>query len=42
MRHGTTCKDHKDGGLKNVDISYKTVSLQYSYNRRLHDDFFHD
>ena len=27
IRHETTCKDYKDGGLKNVDISYKIVSL---------------
>ena len=23
IRHETTCKDYKDGGLKNVNISYK-------------------
>ena len=25
IRHETTCKDYKDGGLKNVDVSYKIV-----------------
>ena len=30
IKHETTCKDYKDGGLENVDISCKIVSLQYS------------
>ena len=30
IKHETTCKDHKDYGLKNVDISCKIVSLQCS------------
>ena len=30
IRHATIYKDYKDGGLKNVDISYKIVSLQCS------------
>ena len=28
IRHETTCKEYKDGGLKNVDILYKIVRLQ--------------
>ena len=28
IKHETTCKDYNDGGLKNVDISCKIVSLQ--------------
>ena len=30
IKHETNCKDHKDYGLKNVDISFKIVSLQCS------------
>ena len=37
IRHETTCKDDRDGGLKNVDISYKIVSLQCSWIRRLYN-----
>ena len=42
IRHETTCKDYKDSGLKNVDISYKIVSLQCSWIRRLYDNNFHE
>lgn len=42
MRHGTTYKYHKDGGLKNVDISYKIVSLKWSWIGRLYEDYFHE
>ena len=42
IRHETTCKDCKDGGLKNVDISCKIVSLQCSSIRRLYDNYFHE
>ena len=37
IKHETPCKDYKDDGLKNVDISYKIVSLQSSWIRRLYD-----
>ena len=40
IRHEITCRDYKDSGLKNVDISYKVVSLQCSWIRRLND--FHE
>ena len=39
MKHETTCKDYKDDGLKNVDISCKILSLQSSWIRRLYDDY---
>ena len=39
IRHETTCKEHKDGGLKNVDI-YKILSLQCFWIRRLCDNNF--
>ena len=41
IRHETTCKDYKDSDLRNVDISYKIVSLQCSWIRRLYDNNFH-
>ena len=31
MKHETTCKNYKGGFLKNVDISYKIVTLQCSW-----------
>ena len=30
-KHGTLCNGYKDGGLKNIDISNKIISLQYSW-----------
>ena len=42
IEHETTCKDYKDAGLKNVNISCKIVSLQCSWIRRLYDDYFHE
>ena len=42
IRHETTCKDYKDGGLKNVDISYKIVNLQCSWIQSLYDDNFYE
>ena len=39
IRHETTCKEHKDGGLKNVDISYKIVSLHCFWIRKLYNNF---
>ena len=42
IRHETTCKDYKDGGLKNVDISCKIVNLQYSWIGRLYGNYFYE
>ena len=45
IRHETTCKDCKVGGLKNFDISYKIASLQSlqcSWIRRLYNNNFHE
>ena len=38
IRHETTCKEHKDSGLKNVDILYKIV--QCFWIRRLYNNNF--
>ena len=40
IRHETTCKDYKDSGLKNIDISYKILSLQCSWIWKLYDNNF--
>ena len=42
IRHETTCKGCKDGGLKNFHISCKIISLQSSWIRRLYDNNFHE
>ena len=42
IRHETTCKDFRNGGLKNDDIPYKIVSLQCSWIRMLYDNHFHE
>ena len=42
IRHETLCNDYKDGGLKNVDIPNKIISLQCSWIRRLYDHSFHE
>ena len=39
MKHETLCNDNKGGGLKNLDILNKIISLQFSWIRRL---FFYD
>ena len=36
------CYDFKHGGLKNVNIQKKKISLQCSWVRRLYDDSFHE
>ena len=41
IRQETTCKDYKNGGLKNVDISNKIVNLQCSWIRMLYDNRFY-
>ena len=36
--HDTLRKNYENGGLKNVDIMYKVVSLQCSWIKRLYDN----
>ena len=36
------CNAYKNGGLKNVDINLKIVSLKRSWICRLYDEFHHD
>ena len=42
IKHGTLCNDYKNGGLKNVDINLKIVSLKSSWIRRLYNECHHD
>ena len=42
IKHGTLCNDYKNGGLKNVDINLKMVSLKCSWICRLYNECHHD
>ena len=42
IKHDTLCNDYKGGGLKNVNIRKKIISLQCSWIKRLYDDSFHE
>ena len=42
LKHETLCNDYKVGGLKNIDILNKIISLQCSWIRRLYDNSFHE
>ena len=39
IKHETLCNDYKGGGLKNIDILNKIISLQCSWIRRLYNSF---
>ena len=41
-KHDNLCKNNENGGLKNVDIIYKVVSLQCSWIKRLYDNNSHN
>ena len=42
MDHKTLCNTFEDGGLKNVDIKLKIISLQCSWVKKLYDGNHHD
>ena len=42
IKHDAICKEFKDGGLKNGDITSKVVSLQCWWMRKLYDQSFHE
>ena len=42
IKHGTLCNNYKNGGLKNVDINLKIVSLKYLWTCRLYNKCHHD
>ena len=41
IKNSTLCNDYEYGGLKNVDIFSKVVSLQCSWIKRLFNSNFH-
>ena len=42
MKYSAQCNSYGNGGLKDVDIFHKTISLECSWIRRLFEDNFHD
>ena len=42
IQHGALCNDYKNGGLKNVDINLKILSLKCSRIGRLCNECHHD
>ena len=38
IKHSTLCNEYKNGGLKNVDIKLKIISLKCSWIRRLYNE----
>ena len=42
IKHSTLCNDYKNGGLKNVDIELKIISLTCSLIHRLYNEVDHD
>ena len=42
IKHDTLCQNYENGGLKNVDINAKVLSLQCSWIRKLYDNDFHE
>ena len=42
IKNETLCSDFKHGGLENVNIQKKAISLQCSWVRNLYDDSFHE
>ena len=41
IKHSTLCNKYENGGLKNVDILSKVISLQCSWVKRLYDNLSH-
>ena len=41
-KHSALCNSYENGGLKDVDILYKIISIQCSWIRRLFNENFHD
>ena len=42
LKHDTLCKNYENGGLENVNIMYKVVSLQCSWIKQLYDNKSHN
>ena len=42
IKHSTLCNNYQDGGLKNVNIESKIISLQCSWIKQLYDKNMHN
>ena len=42
IKQDTLCKGYENCGLKSVDITFKIISLQRSWVKRLYDSSTHD
>ena len=42
IKRSTLCNGYKMGGIKNVDLRNKAISMQCSWVKRLFEDDFHD
>ena len=42
IKRSTLCNSYKNGGVKDIDIFYKIISLQCSWIRRFSDNNFRD
>ena len=42
LNRNSLCKDYESDGLKKVDITFKRISLQCSWVKRLYDSSIHD
>ena len=42
IKQDTLCKDYENSGLKNVNITFKIISSQCSWVKRLYDSSIHD
>ena len=42
IKHGTLRNDYENGGLKNLDIESKMISLRCSWVKRLYDESLHE
>ena len=42
IKHSTLSNSYEDGGLKDVDVFTKVISLQCSWIKRLYDENFHE
>ena len=42
IKQDTLCKDYENGGLKDVDVTFKVISLQCSWVKELYDNSIDD
>ena len=42
IKQDTLCKDYENDGLKNFEITFRIISLQYSWVKQIYDSSIHD